>query len=179
MNLKQFSLGRTIGVVAVFVLLGLLAYEYVQAPKPAGTHVVPPVSFACPTDAKICPDGSAVGRTGSDCHFEACPTREATTSTITTTIGQVATALHVSITPKEVVSDSRCPQGVQCIWAGTVEVKAVVATEVLHGENVYKLGESADFGAYTITLIEVTPSPVESVKIPTSSYRFTFKVEKK
>ena len=27
----------------------------------------------CTMDAKICPDGSAVGRTGPDCEFEACP----------------------------------------------------------------------------------------------------------
>lgn len=30
--------------------------------------------YACTMDAKICPDGSAVGRTGPDCEFEACPT---------------------------------------------------------------------------------------------------------
>ena len=27
----------------------------------------------CTEDAKICPDGSAVGRSGPDCEFEACP----------------------------------------------------------------------------------------------------------
>ncbi|MDP3917237.1 MAG: hypothetical protein Q8Q42_03030 [Nanoarchaeota archaeon] len=29
---------------------------------------------ACSTEAKICPDGSAVGRVGPDCEFEKCPT---------------------------------------------------------------------------------------------------------
>lgn len=28
---------------------------------------------ACTTDAKICPDGSSVGRTSPDCEFEKCP----------------------------------------------------------------------------------------------------------
>lgn len=28
---------------------------------------------ACQLDAKVCPDGTAVGRTGSDCAFPACP----------------------------------------------------------------------------------------------------------
>ena len=28
---------------------------------------------ACTMDAKLCPDGSAVGRTGPDCTFPACP----------------------------------------------------------------------------------------------------------
>lgn len=30
-------------------------------------------TVACTKDAKICPDGSAVGRTGPNCEFEACP----------------------------------------------------------------------------------------------------------
>ncbi len=29
---------------------------------------------ACTTEAKVCPDGSAVGRTGPNCQFTACPT---------------------------------------------------------------------------------------------------------
>ncbi|MGB4076548.1 MAG: hypothetical protein WBK28_02490 [Minisyncoccia bacterium] len=32
-----------------------------------------PGSLACPMDAKLCPDGSAVGRTGPNCEFPACP----------------------------------------------------------------------------------------------------------
>lgn len=31
------------------------------------------VEKACPQDARICPDGSAVGRTGPNCEFAACP----------------------------------------------------------------------------------------------------------
>ena len=30
-------------------------------------------AVACTSEAKICPDGSAVGRTGPDCEFAACP----------------------------------------------------------------------------------------------------------
>lgn len=30
-------------------------------------------SVACTEEAKLCPDGSAVGRTGSNCEFEKCP----------------------------------------------------------------------------------------------------------
>jgi|GEM_PF-2484178 len=29
--------------------------------------------IACPTDAMICPDGTAVGRSGPDCEFDPCP----------------------------------------------------------------------------------------------------------
>jgi hypothetical protein len=30
-------------------------------------------SVACTEEAKVCPDGSAVGRTGPDCAFAPCP----------------------------------------------------------------------------------------------------------
>jgi hypothetical protein len=33
----------------------------------------PPGERACQEDAKVCPDGSSVGRTGPDCEFAACP----------------------------------------------------------------------------------------------------------
>ncbi len=34
---------------------------------------IPPVQKACTMEAKLCPDGSYVGRTGPDCAFAACP----------------------------------------------------------------------------------------------------------
>lgn len=40
-------------------------------------------TVACTMDAKICPDGSAVGRTGPDCEFEACPTPDISDPIIT------------------------------------------------------------------------------------------------
>jgi len=35
-----------------------------------------PVAKACTMEAKLCPDGSAVGRTGPDCEFAKCPGEE-------------------------------------------------------------------------------------------------------
>lgn len=35
-----------------------------------------PGDLACPMDAKLCPDGSAVGRTGPNCEFAPCPSEE-------------------------------------------------------------------------------------------------------
>lgn len=36
----------------------------------------PDEPVACTLDAKVCPDGSAVGRTGPDCAFAPCPNEE-------------------------------------------------------------------------------------------------------
>ncbi|MDO8269654.1 MAG: hypothetical protein Q7T54_03225 [Candidatus Levybacteria bacterium] len=42
--------------------------EVVRSPE-----VKMPEGIACTMDAKICPDGSNVGRRGPDCEFEKCP----------------------------------------------------------------------------------------------------------
>lgn len=39
----------------------------------AAAVVINPQSKACTEEAKICPDGSAVGRVGPNCEFAACP----------------------------------------------------------------------------------------------------------
>jgi hypothetical protein len=51
-----------------------------ERPAPKATTVLPPknvpapvLPVACTTDAKICPDGSSVGRTGPNCAFSECP----------------------------------------------------------------------------------------------------------
>jgi hypothetical protein len=132
---------------------------------------------ACDGDAMICPDGSAVGRQGASCEFAACPSADATSASVTTYLGGTATGLNVSVSPQEVVSDSRCPAEVTCVWAGTVEVRTVISTAVSHGEHVLTLGEPQIFGDYSVTLVEVTPVKTEA-SIPDSSYRFTFDIEK-
>jgi len=137
-----------------------------------------PLPYMCNSDAKICPDGSSVGRTGSECQFAACPSPDAASALIHTTLGQKATGLAVSITPKEIVSDSRCPADVQCVWAGTVEVRAVTETKVAHGEQTFKLNEPKVFGDFSITLVEVSPDRKNGQEIPDSSYRFVFEVKK-
>jgi hypothetical protein len=48
-----------------------------SAPSTGGTSVPPNTSdgggIACTMDAKVCPDGSAVGRQGPNCEFAKCP----------------------------------------------------------------------------------------------------------
>lgn len=135
--------------------------------------------WECNADAKICPDGSAVGRTGPNCEFAACPSPAATSGTVTTYMGGSATTLNITINPKELVSDSRCPQDVQCIWAGTVEVRTIISSHVAHGEHVLTLGKPQVFGDYTVTLTKVTPDKKAAEEIPISSYRFTYLVKKR
>lgn len=41
--------------------------------KPANSGQPPAGGVVCTMDAKLCPDGSSVGRTGPNCEFAACP----------------------------------------------------------------------------------------------------------
>lgn len=48
----------------------------ISSETPVATSSATPTSTntACTMEAKICPDGSAVGRSGSKCEFSPCPT---------------------------------------------------------------------------------------------------------
>tara|TARA_B100000508_G_scaffold60333_2_gene47496 strand:+ start:46392 stop:47018 length:627 start_codon:yes stop_codon:yes gene_type:complete len=64
--MKELFLG-----VVLIILLGLGSFLYQNALRDRSTPEGP---VACTLEARICPDGSAVGRTGPHCEFEACST---------------------------------------------------------------------------------------------------------
>ena len=56
---------KSIWLIIIFVIIGgVLFIKYEKASSPV---------VACTMEAKICPDGSSVGRTGPQCEFAACP----------------------------------------------------------------------------------------------------------
>jgi len=62
---------------------------------------------ACTQEAKLCPDGSAVGRTGPNCEFAPCPGEEQkTTSTL-------------SEAQARVIAEKSCIKGGEALNAGT------------------------------------------------------------
>jgi hypothetical protein len=164
--------------VAIGVAIWLIFFNSASAPVANNTSTTTPEVWACNADAKICPDGSSVGRTGPRCEFQACPSPDATFARIETYLGGRDGGLGLTLNPREVISDSRCAEGVQCIWAGTVEVRAAVETKVAHGEQIFKLGEPRTVGDLTVTLVEVRPATKADIKIPESSYWFVFEAKK-
>ncbi|HYF10351.1 MAG TPA: hypothetical protein VD967_01980 [Candidatus Paceibacterota bacterium] len=64
---KELIVAIVLAVLVVFI--GLLYWP----PERGGPGPFGPSPVACTTDALICPDGSAVGRTGPNCEFAACP----------------------------------------------------------------------------------------------------------
>ncbi len=57
---------RTPTLLALVLGLGLACVK--KPPEPPT-----PPAVACTTEAKMCPDGSGVGRTGPNCEFAPCP----------------------------------------------------------------------------------------------------------
>lgn len=58
-----------------------------------------PAQKACTLEAKICPDGSSVGRTGSNCEFAPCPQITNTPTPISTPLSTPSTSLIPSPEP--------------------------------------------------------------------------------
>jgi hypothetical protein len=74
----KIALFSVLGVV----LVGGLVFAGIQVGETSRSKTPAPNNFptnspekACSTEAKICPDGSAVGRTGPNCEFAPCPTQ--------------------------------------------------------------------------------------------------------
>ena len=94
-------------------------------------------------------------------------------------IGQEVNGLDVSITPLAVLQDSRCPVGVECIWAGTVKLQARLSSGLGIATQGFTLGEPITTEVETVTLTDVSPSPAAGVEIKEAEYVFQFKVEKR
>jgi hypothetical protein len=75
----------------------------------------------------------------------------------------------------EVSSDSRCPSDVLCVWAGnaTVEIGLAVGMGPTRPFTLNTLLDptSVDFSGYRVTLVDLTPYPVSTRRIPPDEYR--------
>ncbi len=87
----------------------------------------------------------------------------------------------LTLTFERVVSDSRCPLEVMCVWVGNAEVE--IGTSLGEGPAVpFRLNtaldpRSFDFGAYRVTLSGVSPVPHEPGPIDPMEYRVQLLVE--
>ncbi|MCC7436620.1 hypothetical protein IT402_01965 [Candidatus Nomurabacteria bacterium] len=83
----------------------------------------------------------------------------------------------IKVTPLELVEDSRCPKGVQCIWAGTVKVKIEITNKNgQSSQGVLTLDEEREIAGIKVTLTEVLPEKTQEI-IEFSKYKFKFVTE--
>ncbi len=95
----------------IFVIFGLILMVLVfsgcvqEAKKPV----------ACTLDAKVCPDGSVVGRVGPDCEFAKCPettTEPATDTPLPKHFPKTPIPSVQSVCAEGETKDAVCPDGV-------------------------------------------------------------------
>ncbi len=161
-------------LIAGVVVLGMVAGFWMVNVRIAKA---PTDGKACTEEAKLCPDGSGVGRTGPNCEFAACPSTGASTTSAATAlaIGARATINGTTIDVLDLVEDSRCPVDVQCIQAGTVRVRASIDSYNL--AFTLTLGQPQVVGNTVVTLASVIPEQKHSKEtVHPSDYRFTFTV---
>jgi hypothetical protein len=105
------------------------------------------------------------------------PTNEA----FTLRVGQSADVENAAlrITFIRVVSDSRCPRDVDCIWAGNaqieIEIRANGAVDTAQ-LNTFDGTRATSAGNYRIEFLELAPAPLSTGPIPQIQYRATLKV---
>jgi hypothetical protein len=133
-----------------------------------------PAQIACTMEAKLCPDGSYVGRQGPQCEFAACPTL---TESSKAKLNQKILNNGVYITPLEIVEDSRCPVDVTCIWAGQVRLKTKLQIGSDEQEVTLTLGTGITLAGKSTTLIEARPAKNSKIQVPAADYSFTFLVK--
>lgn len=152
----------------VFIMAGLIVYvnHYVARST---------ISTICTMEAKLCPDGSYVSRTGPNCKFAECPTVKGDVTIAK--IGQTITIAGVSVSPMAVLQDSRCPIDVTCIQAGTVVVKTQLQ-KINSAPQIVSLtlGSPTVSEGNKILLKSVLPLKESSKTILSSDYVFDFSV---
>jgi hypothetical protein len=80
-----------------------------------------------------------------------------------------------SVTPLEVLEDSRCPADVKCVWAGQVRIRATI--HLGSGDTVRELtsGKPEQVADGTLELVEVQPATHSTKPIAPGDYRFGFR----
>lgn len=104
-------------------------------------------------------------------HEEPSPTARTTTG-----IGGSVTIGQITVSPKRLVEDSRCPKSVQCIQAGRVVIEADVTGPGVKQTILLASDKATTLGRYIISLVTIAPEKLDSKTIPDSDYAFTISV---
>jgi hypothetical protein len=106
------------------------------------------------------------------------------TGTVTLAPGETARTAEgrVPVRFDDVVTDSRCPTGEQCITAGFAEV-VLTAGEGTEAAEYHLFTEGREPRAFThaghtVTLVSLAPHPKGSSTIPKAEYRATLEVQR-
>jgi hypothetical protein len=89
-------------------------------------------------------------------------------------LGQIAAGNGLQVRPIKVIEDSRCPAGVNCVWAGRLTVRARMNGPGWTQIREFELGVPQAVDQYRVTLIAAEPQKQAGAEIDPRAYRFTF-----
>ena len=144
-------------------------------------NIVPQINrpVACTMDAKMCPDGSYVGRTGPNCEFQSCPNIVTPKDgKVTLSVGQTGGGDGFSIKFNSFIQDYRCPVDVVCIQGGAI----VVNVTMTHDGKVETRNFPSDEAPYLfdgrhVSIVDIAPPALSTKQIKESEYRITFLIK--
>ena len=139
-------MNNKITIIILLVLVALAGGFYFYNKKVEQKRPI-----ACNMEAKLCPDGSTVGRTGPNCEFALCPTteikEEATTKTGT---------ISGTITTSPTCPVERIPPEPGCAprpYATSIEIKQIGKTFILKtikSDDLGKFNTELPLGSYEL-----------------------------
>ena len=95
---------------------------------------------------------------------------------------KTVTADKLKIKFVSLVEDSRCPEDVDCVWAGNARIKIKVTDQRGRTEtfeiNTNMGAKGASFGGYAINLETLTPTPKADAKLNQNAYTATFNISR-
>lgn len=88
----------------------------------------------------------------------------------------------LSIRFTELIEDSRCPTGTNCVWAGNAKIRISVRRSGRSAQS-FELetngaGNSVNYQGYKITLTALTPHPAINIRINRNGYVATLAVSR-
>lgn len=92
-------------------------------------------------------------------------------------LGQTATVNGPRVRPVEVLEDSRCPENVQCAWAGRVRLKMIWERQAGNQEFELILGQPKPLADGAIVLTSVRPEKTADTQLKPADYRFSFEFQ--
>jgi hypothetical protein len=102
-----------------------------------------------------------------------------TKETFTLGVGKQKTSKKSKLKIKflEVTEDSRCPTGVNCIWAGNAKVKVQISNA--YRSEIFEINTDLDskravFDGWSIRIDNLTPYPHSDKTLDPKSYKVTF-----
>ncbi len=111
-------------------------------------------------------------------HYPTPSTQENQDTTITLSVGQTLQTNGIAVTLESITNDSRCPEDVTCIQAGTVNAHVTIVFPKETKTMDLSLHVPIGFGDYDIVVTQVTPSKNSHKEITARDYKVTMRVHK-